>query len=226
MAPNESTYLPSSADDIVTTPEGNAVLIASPADSTVVYYMEGMGVPMGNFSTYGRMPRAVKVINRQLRETAPGNYTAKVRIPAAGSYDAVLLLDSPRLVQCFEFSAAPNPVLGKLKAQRPVAIEFLVKERQVVAGEQRPFRFRLSDAATGEALAGVSDVRVLATLTSAGSWQENLQARALENGVYEVDFRAPKPGFYTLYFMIPSLRVKINQLPSLNLQATAPGTSP
>ena len=221
----ESTFQPSLADSIVPAPEGNAVLIASAADSTIVYYMEGMGVPMGNFSTYGRIPRAVTVINRQLRETAPGTYTAKVRIPASGKYDAVFLLDSPRLVQCFEFSAAANPVLTRLKAQQPAAIEFLVKDRQVRAGEPQTVRFRLTDAATGEPLAGLSDVTVLATLAS-GSWQESRLARPLPDGVYETDFRAPRPGMYSLYFAVPSLRVKINQLPSLNLQAENPAARP
>jgi YVTN family beta-propeller protein len=217
-APTESTFVPARADNIVPTPEGHSVLIASPADATVVYYMEGMGVPMGSFRTYGHMPRAVSVVNRQLRETAPGTYTARVKLPASGRYDAVLFLDSPRLVQCFEFEAAPNPALTKLKSERPLNVEFLVKGDDIQAGKEFTVRFRMTDAANGKPVAGLQDVRILATLTAAGSWQETLTARPLAEGVYEASIRFPRPGLYTLYLAVPSQRLKINQLPTLNLR--------
>jgi YVTN family beta-propeller protein len=56
------------ADVIVEAPGMAAVLVASPADATVYYYMEGMNAPMGNFRNYGHRPLAVGVVDRALRE--------------------------------------------------------------------------------------------------------------------------------------------------------------
>ena len=36
----------------------DAVLFANPADKVMYYYREGMAAPMGNFTNYGRQPRA------------------------------------------------------------------------------------------------------------------------------------------------------------------------
>lgn len=217
IAPSESTIRPSLADNIVATPEGNAVLIASPADATIVYYMEGMGVPAGNFRTYGRIPRAVSIVNRQLRETTPGNYTAKIKIPAGGLYDLVFLLDSPRLVQCFEFDAASNPIMSKLKADRPVEIELLDKQAVINSGTPHKLRFRLKDAGSGQPVEGVKDIVGLASLSPAGSWRQSYTATSLPDATYEIEFKAPRKGIYTFYFSIPSLQVKVNQLRPLDL---------
>ncbi|HCE67826.1 MAG TPA: hypothetical protein DER40_10000 [Geobacter sp.] len=218
IAPSESTIRPSLADNIVATPEGNAVLIASPADATIVYYMEGMGVPAGNFRTYGRVPRAVSIVNRQLRETTPGVYSAKVRIPAGGRYDLAFLLDSPRLVQCFDFEAAANPVMAKLKSSRPVDIEFMDKELRLSAGSPYKLRFRLKDSSSGQPVTGIKDLSGLASLSPTGSWRQNHAATPLDDGSYQIEFNAPRAGRYTFYFAIPSLQLKVNQLRPLDLQ--------
>ncbi|MDB5904242.1 MAG: hypothetical protein JWM26_3120, partial [Betaproteobacteria bacterium] len=56
------------ADSIVTAPDGPAVLVANPADRMIYLYREGMAAPAGGFSTYGKAPRAVLVVDRGLRE--------------------------------------------------------------------------------------------------------------------------------------------------------------
>jgi len=216
-APNESSIHSSPADTIVVTPEGNAVLIASPADGTIVYYMEGMGVPAGNFRTYGRVPRAVAIVNRQMRESSPGVYSASFRVPAGGRYDVAFLLDSPRLVHCFEFEAAANPVVSSLRAARPVEIEYPDKGRTLAKGVDAVLRFRLKDAASGQPLSAVPDFSVLASHNPTGDWRQSFLAVPAGEGLYELTFRPPRSGRYTLYFSIPSLQVKINQLQPLDL---------
>ncbi len=216
-APSESTIQPSPADSIVVTPEGNAVLIASPADGTIVYYMEGMGVPAGNFRTYGRVPRAVSIVNRQMRETSPGVYSTTFRVPATGRYDVAFLLDSPRLVHCFQFEAAANPVVSSLKAARPVEIELLEKGQTLLKGEATVLRFRLKDSASGAPVPAVPDLSVLASHNPTGDWRQSFLAVPAGEGHYELTFRPPRTGRYTLYFTIPSLQVKINQLQPLDL---------
>ena len=217
-APGESTVRRSPADSIVTAPEGNAVLIASPADGTVVYYMEGMGVPSGNFRTYGRVPRAVGVVNRQLREGAPGVYSATAKIPAAGTYDVAFLLDSPRVVHCFEFTADPAPAVARPKLARPVEVEMLSPAAPLRAAAPVTLRFRLRDAATSSPLEGLKDVSVLASQSPTGAWRESLIARPRPDGTYELDLRPPRAGRYTLYFSIPSLQVKVGQVLPIDLQ--------
>lgn len=217
IAPSESTIRPSLADNIVAAPEGNAVLIASPADATIVYYMEGMGVPAGSFRTYGRVPRAVSIVNRQLRETTPGTYTAKIKVPTSGRYDLVFLLNSPRIVQCFDFEAAVNPIMTKLKANRPIEIEFIDKQRELTVDSPYKLRFRLKDATSGQPVAGVKDIVGLASLAPGGSWRQSYAATPRADETYEIDFKAPRKGTYTFYFSIPSLQVKVNQLRPLDL---------
>lgn len=56
------------ADAISPTGEWTAVIAANPADRMVYYYMEGMIAPMGSYSTYGRVPRAVGIVDRSVRE--------------------------------------------------------------------------------------------------------------------------------------------------------------
>jgi YVTN family beta-propeller protein len=217
IAPSESTIQPSLADNIVVTPEGNAVLIASPADATIVYYMEGMGVPAGNFRTYGRVPRAVSIVNRRLRETVPGIYSATFRVPASGKYDAVFLLDSPRLIHCFDFDASVNPVVSTLKAARPVEIEFMERGVMLASGVSQKLHFRLRDAANGQVVPDVKDVSALVTLMPTGTWRQTFLADSAGEGVYEIDFKPPRAGKYSLYFTIPSLQVKINQIRPIEL---------
>lgn len=217
IAPSESTIRSSLADNIVATPEGNSVLIASPADATIVYYMEGMGVPAGNFRTYGRVPRAVKIVNRQLRETSPGIYTSRIKVPASGRYDLVFLLNSPRIVQCFDFEAAVNPVMTKLKTNRPVEIEYMDKQRELTADSPYKLRFRLKDADSGQPVSGVKDISGLITLSPGSSWRQNYTATPQADDTYEIEFKAPRKGIYTLYFSIPSMQVKVNQIRPLDL---------
>jgi hypothetical protein len=85
-------------------------------------YKEGMAAPMGHFQTYGKQPRAVLVVDRSLRETAPGVYETEARLGAAGSYDLALLLDSPRLVHCFPVTVAADPAAAR--AQPTLAVEY------------------------------------------------------------------------------------------------------
>jgi hypothetical protein len=107
-APAESPAT-SLAAAIVPAPEEGAVLVANPADQMIYYYTEGMAAPMGSFQNYKRDPRALLVLDNSLRETERGVYTSALRLPAAGHYDVVFLLDSPRVVNCFDLSVAEIP---------------------------------------------------------------------------------------------------------------------
>src|SRR5262245_36144568 len=152
------------ANTIVPAPEGNAVLVANPADKMIYYYTEGMAAPMGSFQNYRRDPRAVLVVDRSLRETKPGVYATTAPMPKSGIYDVAFLLDSPRIVHCFEASVKANPALKQ--RQQPVAlrIEPLLEERTFRVGETMRLRFKVTGADTRQPLADLKDMGVLTFL--------------------------------------------------------------
>src|SRR5215216_4385330 len=210
--------LPVKADSIVLAPEGNAVILANPVDKTLYYYQEGMAAPMGNFQNYRREPLAVLIVDRSLRETAPGVYSTIVKFPASGSYDVAFLTDSPRIAHCFETAADPNPLL---KEENPVAlrIEHQAKDMQLQVGQDFPLRFKLIETRTNKAKDDLQDVRVL-TFLGPGTWQRRDVAKSLGNGMYEVNLNVPETGVYMIFVESGSMGVRYRDMPALMLQAT------
>jgi YVTN family beta-propeller protein len=212
-----ATSLTSLADAVTPAPEAGAVLVANPADRMIYFYTEGMAAPMGSFQNYRREPRALLVLDNSLRETAPGVYTTTVRLTGRGQYDVAFLLDSPRMVNCFDLAVKENPALPKTQAVA-VKVEPLTKDEAIRVGETYSLRFRVTDAGTRRPRADLQDMGVLVFLAP-GIWQERQWAKSLGDGVYEMRFVPPQEGVYYVYFQVPSLGVQFNQLPQLILQA-------
>lgn len=209
---------PVRADSIVLAPEGNAVIVANPVDKVLYYYSEGMAAPMGNFQNYRREPLAVLIVDRSLREVQPGVYSTTIKLPASGNYDVAFLNDSPRVAHCFEISAEANPSL-KEKPMVALSIEHQVKERNLPAGKDFIFRFKLIDTATGNPKSDLKDVRVL-TFLSPGTWQRRDIATSVGDGVYELKINVPETGVYMLFVESSSMGVRFTDLPYLMLHAT------
>jgi YVTN family beta-propeller protein len=200
-------------------PEGNAVLVANPADKIIYYYTEGMAAPMGSFQNYRREPRGVLVVDRSLRETAPGMYATTVRLTRSGNYDVAFLLEAPRILHCFALSVDPNPAIKGKGKRVAVQVELLLQEREIPVGENVRLRFRLTDPSTNQPRVGLKDVGVLALLAP-GTWQKRAWAQSGGDGIYEVTVAVPRSGVYYLFVQVPSLQVRFNDLPPLILQAT------
>lgn len=215
-APKESPA-DSLADAIVPVPGDGSVLVASPADKMIYFYTEGMAAPMGSFQNYRRDPKALLILDNSLAETARGVYTTTIRLPAAGSYDVAFLLDSPRLVNCFEATVVENPVLPKPGAV-PITIEPDLKETTAHVGETYQLRFKVIDKNSNQPKTNLEDVGVLVFLAP-GIWQHRDWAKAVGNGVYEMTFVPPQTGVYYVYFQCPSLDVRFNQITPLTIQA-------
>jgi len=205
---------------IVPAPEDGSVLVANPADKTIYYYTEGMAAPMGSFQNYKRDPRALLVLDNSLRETQRGIYESSVRLPMAGVYDVVFLLDAPRLINCFEVSVADNPAFPH-KIETAVKIEPLNQPSVTKAGEKFTLRFKVLDAKTGAAKANLKDVTVLVFLAP-GIWQQRDLATPTADGAYEMPFVPPQAGVYYIYFQIPALEYQFNQSMPLTLQVAKP----
>jgi YVTN family beta-propeller protein len=213
--PGDSPFT-SLASAIVPAPDEGSVLVANPADKMIYYYTEGMAAPMGSFQNYKRDPRALLVLDNSLRETQRGVYASTARLPQAGQYDVVFLLDSPRLVNCFAVSVAENPALPG-KVETSFKIEPLVKQALATAGERFTLRFKVFDAKSGTAKPDLKDVNVLAFLAP-GIWQQRELAKPATDGVYEMSFVPPQPGVYYIFFQSPSLGLQFNQSTPLTLQ--------
>jgi len=214
VAPGEVPDL-SLAATMVEAPGEAAMLVVSPADTTVYYYMEGMNAPMGNFRNYGHRPRAVQVVDRTLKEREPGVYSAKVLIPMAGTYDVAFLLDAPVMLECFSVAARPNPALARQKTV-PLAVEYLVKNRRIKAGETLQLRFRLTDPATRQPASDLKDVTVLYYPSSGGRRNET-PARHVGDGIYQADLQIRLPQAYYVYVASRSKQMDYGKLPYLSL---------
>ena len=219
LAPGEETAFASSADALVPAPEPNAMIFANPADRMIYYYSEGMAAPMGNFQNYRRVPRAVKIIDRSLREESSGVYSTTARLPRHGVYNVPLALGSPRVVHCFEASAKLNPAIED-DERVALRIEYLTREPSLSTGTEHKVRFRLIDTKTSRPNSTLKDVGVLVFLPP-GTWQQRQIARPLGDGVYEVTVNLPESGVYLLFVESPSQKVQYRELPYLTLHANA-----
>ncbi|MBI2862970.1 MAG: YncE family protein [Chloroflexi bacterium] len=219
-APGESPFY-SVADPIVSIhADGNHVLIANPADSYIYYYMEGMMGPMGGFQNYIRAPRAVAVVDRGIRQVGPGAYWARVNPPVAGKYQVAFLLDSPRIVNCFEFTADAATLASSGNPGRSLKLQLLSGGADVGVGEKASLRFALTDAENGRPVTGLGDVQVVVAHVS-GLWSERYRAESVGDGPYAVNLALPRAGEYSVLFAVPSLGLSFNQFPSLSLKANA-----
>ena len=216
-APRESSST-SLADAIVPAPEGGAVLVANPADKMIYFYTEGMAAPMGSFQNYRRDPRATLVLDNSLRESSPGVYTTTVRFNGRGHYDVAFLLDSPRMLNCFDITVKENPDLPKPEGVA-IKVEPLLKDETIRVGEKFQLRFKVVDAGSNQPKADLKDMGVLVFLAP-GIWQQREWAKPVGDGVYELSFVPPQSGVYYVFFQCPSLGVQFNQIPYLILQAT------
>ena len=205
------------ADSIVLAPEGNAVVLANPADKVLYYYTEGMAAPMGNFQNYRREPLAVLIVDRSLRETTPGVYSTTVKLPASGNYDVAFLTDSPRIAYCFETAADPNP---RLKEESSVAlrIEPQIKEMSLPVGQNFRLRFKLIETSNNKIKDDLEDVRVL-TFLAPGTWQRRDLAKSVGHGIYEINLNVPEAGVYMVFVESTSMGVGYRDLPHLTLEA-------
>jgi YVTN family beta-propeller protein len=215
IAPDKASP-PARADSIVLAPEGNSVILANPADKTLYYYTEGMAAPMGDFQNYRREPRAVLVVDRSLRESNPGVYSANVKLPASGNYDIAFLTDTPRIAHCFETTAAANPFL-KQERQIALRLEPQMKEMKMPVGQNFSLRFKLIDTANNKPKDDLTDVRVL---TFSGAWQRRDIAKSIGGGSYEINLNVPEAGAYTVFVESGSMHVRYQDLPQMMLLAT------
>ena len=208
---------PTPADGIVPAPGHPSVLVVNAEDKAVYFYKEGMAAPMGHFVTYGKVPLAVRVVDRSLREVRPGVYETVARMGTAGDYELAMLLDSPRVVHCFPLRVEANPVLAAAR-KLPLHIEVSTGKQVVAVGEEIAVQLKLADPESLQPRTGVQDVQAL-TFLSPGIWQQHHEAREIGGGLYEFRFRPPEAGVYFVFVEVASAKMPFQKSPFLTLEA-------
>ncbi len=208
------------ADSLMAAPGKSSVIVANPADKAIYFYMVGMAAPMGNFGNYNRVPRAVMVLDRSLREVEPGVYETAVTLPAAGAYDTVFFLNSPRIAHCFRTDIPENPALAAASPGARLNLAPISPARLTV-GEKSRVSFRLSGVASGPAPADLSFRVMLAP----GVWNRRRPAEYTADGAASFEFTPPEPGMYYVYAEAPSAGLTAKHAPVLILEASAASAS-
>ncbi|MCE3603888.1 YncE family protein [Massilia sp. P8910] len=201
LAPGQRSSL---AGVMAAAPNGDAMLLANPADRSIYYYKEGMAAPLGAFRNYGRTPRALMVVDRSLQEHDPGHYRVDTRLPPAGAYQLVMYLDQPRVLHCFALDIA---AADGVRPARQLAVALVPGQGALTAGRRQRLLLRVGAAGEPAGLAPASDLEVL-IFDASGISQTRLLASAQGNGAYSVDFAAPAPGLYFMHFQAPSLGLR------------------
>ncbi|MBW2475757.1 MAG: YncE family protein [Deltaproteobacteria bacterium] len=207
------------ANSIAPTGEWGTVVISNPNDKRIYYYMEGMIAPMGTFTTYGRTPMAVTVMDRSLRETEKGLYTARIRIPSKGEHSVAFLLDTPWVDNCFSFSAAPDPDLERERSKPKPKIVHLSQLRDYPVGQKMVLRFAVE---WSRHVSTDATPKVVAMATRPpGNWQIRKVVNPSTEGIYELELTPEVPGIYLINFSIPDIGVDFTEIPYLVFKAVS-----
>lgn len=203
VAPRAAGDLPI-ADSMAQAKNDAAIFTVSPSNNTVYFYMEGMNAPMSGYTNRGFEARAVTVVDRSLRETAPGVFGTRVRFPSPGQYDVAFMLDRPRVLHCFSAEVKEDPAQAQ-KGARPRASVSLV--RAVVGqGDQATVRVQLREGRDDRPKSGVEDV-TLRYFRAPSEAARTVVAKGVGDGVYEAIIDARDSGAYYIHVLVPSLKI-------------------
>lgn len=197
---------------IAPTPEGNAVMIANNPDSMIYYYVEGMMAPMGTFSNYKRRPKALLLLDRSISEVTPGTYSAQIKLRGSGRFDVPVLIDQPRILNCFQLEVGESPDGEKERAGASIAVEAMFKDQRIKAGDAVTLRFKITDAVTKQPVTGLTDLRVL-VFEPPGIWQQRQVGKEIGGGVYEITQTFPHAGAFNVMTAVASRGVAFADLP-------------
>ena len=196
QTPPAKERYPSLAACLVQAPGMSAVLVANEQDKAVYYYEEGMAAAKGEFSNYGRLPRAVLPVDRTLRERSePGVYETVLRLGEAGNYEVAFALSSPRIVKGFQLDVQPNPEIERQRKTGKLVAMAGIKDRVVKVGQTVGIDFKIADELSKLPRTKLENLTALAYLAP-GIWQKRLAPRETAAGIYSVAFNPPKPGIY------------------------------
>ncbi|MBM3104346.1 cytochrome D1 [Pseudomonas sp. V1] len=198
-APRQAGDLPL-AQGLTTARDENSVFVVNPVDNTTYFYAEGMNAPMSGYSNRGHNARAALVIDRSLREVAPGVYSSTVKLPASGTFDVAFLLNQPQIIHCFSTEVAASSTAPHRQTPQ---IEFMLDPVAVVQGSPFTARFRIVEG-NGTPRNGIKDLSVRYFLAPS-SMARDSHVHEVGDGVYEAPLELAEAGAWYLHVQAPSL---------------------
>lgn len=218
-APRQAGDLPL-AQGLSVSRDDNSVFVVNPVDNTTYFYAEGMNAPMSGYNNRGHQARAAIVVDRSLRELAPGVYGSTVKMPAAGKFDVAFLLNQPQIIHCFSTDVVAAPNAGKRKGahaefiglDRPLSQHSAVTARVRIVGDDGLPRLGLSDLS-------------LRYFLAPSSMPRNLQLEEVGEGIYQAALTLPEAGAWYLHVQSPSLGRKFAEENYTSLRVLPAATS-
>ncbi|MFJ4156751.1 cytochrome D1 domain-containing protein [Pseudomonas sp. NPDC089752] len=198
-APRQAGDLPL-AQGLSVSRDDNSVFVVNPVDNTTYFYAEGMNAPMSGYNNRGHQARAAIVIDRSLRELAPGVYGSTVKMPAAGKFDVAFLLNQPQIIHCFSTDVAAAPDASKRKGAHA---EFIGLDQPLP--QHSPFTAKVRIVGDdGLPRLGLDDL-TLRYFLAPSSMPRNLRLEEVGEGVYQASLILPEAGAWYLHVQSPSL---------------------
>ncbi|AZL74388.1 beta-propeller fold lactonase family protein [Pseudomonas sichuanensis] len=219
-APRQAGDLPL-AQGVSVSRDDNSVFVVNPVDNTTYFYAEGMNAPMSGYNNRGHQARAAIVIDRSLREVAPGVYGSTVKLPAAGTFDVAFLLNQPQIIHCFSTDVAALPDAGLRKV---VHAEFLGTEQPLL--QHSPFVAQVRILGEdGKPRPGLRDLS-LRYFLAPSSLPRSLPLTEVGEGVYQASLELAEAGAWYLHVQSPSLGRKFAEDNYTSLRVLPAATAP
>jgi hypothetical protein len=127
-------------------------------------------------------------------------YETVIRLPEPGDYEAIFLLDSPRIVKGFKFDILPNPELERKRNRGKLVAFPRVEERSLRVGERLPLQFKIVDTIDKSVQPNLDGIVIL-TYLAPGLWNKRIQAQETAAGIYSIAFEPPKAGVYYVHVL-------------------------
>lgn len=198
-APRQAGELPL-AQGLAVSRDGNSVFVVNPVDNTTYFYAEGMNAPTSGYNNRGHQARAALIVDRSLREVAPGVYGSTVKMPAAGRFDVAFLLKQPPIIHCFSTEVAEAPDAG---TRQGAHAEFIGLDRPLSQDHAITARVRIIGD-DGQPRLGLSDLS-LRYFRASASMPRSLQLQEVGDGIYQTALSLPEAGAWQLHVQSPSL---------------------
>ncbi|MEN8641013.1 cytochrome D1 domain-containing protein [Pseudomonas sichuanensis] len=219
-APRQAGDLPL-AQGVSVSRDDNSVFVVNPVDNTTYFYAEGMNAPMSGYNNRGHQARAAIVIDRSLREVAPGVYGSTVKLPAAGTFDVAFLLNQPQIIHCFSTDVAALPDAGLRKV---VHAEFIGTEQPLLQNSPFVAQVRILGE-DGKPRPGLHDLS-LRYFLAPSSLPRSLPLTEVGEGVYQASLELAEAGAWYLHVQSPSLGRKFAEDNYTSLRVLPAATAP
>lgn len=169
-------------------------------------------VPAASHPNYGRVPKAVRILDRSLREVATGSWVTHASI-SPGRYQATVLLDSPRMAVCFSVDVQ-GPSTPEETPPKYVFASLQDGVIELPAGNTHSLSFELKDP-EGDGPAPDEITALIYRLPGTHQWRPEVENTG--QGRYAVDFTPRVPGRYRFVVGVPGHGIQPGDLAPVDL---------